>query len=115
MTLEELKKVTAVPAVISDRDGLISWVNASFESFFGWKSKEIMGRPLTVLIPKNLHDAHHLGFSRFLLTEQGTLLNKPLKLKAVTKAGKETDCEHLIIAEKQDGKWVFGATLTPLE
>ena len=115
MTMGELRCETSVPVIIADRDGSITYVNARFEAIFGWKSEEIVGQPLTTIIPKNLHDAHHLGFSRFLMTGKPTLLNQPLKLKAVAKDGRELDSEHIIVAEQEDGQWVFGATIRPLE
>ncbi len=115
MTMDQLRSETGVPVVIADHDGSITYVNARFEAIFGWKSEEIVGQPLTTIIPKNLHDAHHLGFSRFLMTGKPTLLNQPLKLKAVTKDGREFDSEHIIVAEQQEGQWVFGATIRPLE
>jgi PAS domain S-box-containing protein len=114
MTMDQLKSEVGLPVVIVDRDGSISYVNKRFEMIFGWKPEEIVGQPLTIIIPKNLHAAHHLGFSRFLLTEEPTLLNQPIKLKAVAKDGKEFDSEHLIMAEQQEGEWVFGATIRPL-
>ena len=112
-TIEDLKKEKTLPVVISDHDGFITYVNPRFEEVFGWKLKEALGKPLTIIIPKNLHDAHHLGFSRFLATGKATLLNQPLKLKAVTKNGHEFESEHFIIAEKNGRQWVFGATIHP--
>jgi hypothetical protein len=57
---------------------------------------------------------HHLGFSRFLSTQKSTILNHPLQLKGVTKAGQEIEAEHFIVAEQHQGQWVFAATLHPL-
>lgn len=112
-SIEELKRENTLPVVISNHEGFISYVNRRFEEVFGWKSKEAVGQPLTVIIPKNLHDAHHLGFSRFLATGKPTLLNQPLKLRAVTKSGREFESEHFIIAERNGGHWMFGATIRP--
>ncbi len=114
MTLEDLKKEQAVPVVIANSQGSISFVNKQFEQVLGWSLSEIVGKPLTTIIPSTLHDSHHLGFSRFLTTGQATLLNQPLKLKAVSKDGREFDAEHCIIAEQQQGQWTFGATIRPL-
>ncbi|MBI3333342.1 MAG: PAS domain S-box protein [Candidatus Omnitrophica bacterium] len=115
MTVQELQGKTDVPVVITDHEGMIVQVNGRFEEVFGWRSEEIIGRPLTTIIPSNLHDAHHLGFSRFLATGKPTLLNQPLKLKAITKDGREFDSEHLIMAEQREGQWVFGASIRPLD
>ena len=113
-TIAELRRQTDVPVVIADAQGAIIYVNAQFESVFGWRGNEIIGKPLATIIPTNLHDAHHLGFSRFLTTGKATLLNQPLKLKGMTKEGREFDAEHLILAEQEHGQWVFGATIRPL-
>ncbi|MBI4323100.1 MAG: PAS domain S-box protein [Candidatus Omnitrophica bacterium] len=115
MTVDELRRETGVPVVIADHQGVILYVNERLERVFGWSASEIVGKPLTILIPTNMHDAHHLGFSRFLTTGKPTLLNQPLKLKAITKEGEVFDAEHCIIAEERQGQWVFGATIRPLD
>ena len=114
MTLDELRRQTGIPIVIADHQGLITDVNERFEAVFGWQKQEIVGKPLTTIIPPHLHDGHHLGFSRFLTTSKPTLLNQPLKLKAVTKDRREFDAEHVITAEQQQGRWIFGASIQPL-
>lgn len=113
-TLNDMKRETGVPVIIADQQGYITYTNDRFEEIFGWTRDEALGQPLTIIIPRNLRDSHHMGFSRFLTTGTPTLLNKALNLKAVTKAGVEMDCEHFIIAEKEQNRWVFGATLKPL-
>lgn len=113
-TIEELKRETGLPVVIADGQEAITQVNERFEAVFGWRANEILGKPLTTIIPKNFHDAHHLGFSRFLTTGKPTLLNQPLKLNAVTKDGREFEAEHTITAEQRQGQWMFGATIRPL-
>ena len=115
MTLQELQRHQDVPVVIADHQGTITHVNERFERVFGWRAQEIIGKPLTIIIPSDLHDAHHLGFSRFLTTGKPTLLNQPLKLKAVTKDGREFNAEHTITAEQRQGEWVFGAIIKPLD
>ncbi len=113
-TIEDVRRQTDMPAVIADHHGIITHVNERFEAVFGWPAKEILGKSLATIIPPTLHDAHHLGFSRFLTTNKPTLLNQPLTLKAITRDGREFDAEHVIIAEQRQGQWVFGATIRPL-
>src|SRR3989338_3549685 len=114
MTIDELRNEKKIPAIIAEGEGFITYVNERFKEAFGWSLKDLAGKTLTTIIPQNLHDAHNLGFSRFLTTGAPTLLNKPLKLKVVTKDGQEIDAEHIIIAEQRQDKWVFGATIRPL-
>ena len=113
-TIEEIKRETGVPILIADHQGMVTHVNERFEQIFGWRSHEIIGQSLAAIIPSRLRDAHHLGFSRFLTTGTATLLNQPLKLKAVTKDGTEFDAEHTIMAEQHQGQWIFGALIKPL-
>lgn len=97
--------------VVADESGLITEVNEAFERLFGWGRAEIVGRPLSTIIPGNLRDAHHLGFARFLSTEKPTLLDRPLVLKAVDKSGAVFEAEHYIVAERRDDRWFFGAAI----
>lgn len=113
-TIEEMKSGLDVPFLIADNYGFITYVNEAFKQIFGWSYEEIVGQTISVIIPKKYNDAHHLSFSRFAVTEKSRVLNHPLKLIAVTKDGKEIESEHFITAEKQQGNWVFGATLRPL-
>lgn len=114
-TLDEIRCETALPAVITNQFGFVIYINASFEATFGWSAQEIIGQPLNVLIPSLYHDSHNLGFSRFAMTERPTVLNHPLRLMSVTKDGQEILSEHFITAEHQDGQWLFGAVLRPLD
>lgn len=113
-TVEEMKKEKGLPVVIADQQGLITYVNKPFQEVFGWSADEIVGRALSTIIPKNLHDAHNLGFSRFITSGKPTLLNQTLKLKAVSKDGRVFDAEHFIVAEKQKERWLFAATILPV-
>lgn len=113
-TINEMKRETDLSVLVTDDQGFITYVNERFRVVFGWSADEIIGQPLTVVIPKSYHDSHNLGFSRFAMTEKPKVLNHPLQLKAVTKDGREIDAEHFITAEQQQGQWVFGATLRPL-
>ncbi len=114
-TIDELRSQETLPSILADEQGLITYVNQNFQDVFGWRFDEIVGKSLTIIIPPNLHDAHHLGFSRFITTAKPTLLNQPLKLKAVRKDGKIFEAEHVILAEQYENKWIFGATIRPLE
>lgn len=113
-SLNEIKLETDIPVVITDSQGFVIYVNDCFSSVFGWSIAEIQGQTITKIIPEGFRDSHHLGFSRFLSTENSTILNHPLRLKGITKEGREIEAEHLIMAEKQEGEWLFMAMLRPL-
>jgi PAS domain S-box-containing protein len=114
LSIAQAQQQTTIPLVITDQEGLVLEVNAAFEQVFHWTAAEIQGQHVTIILPPTFRDAHHLGFSRFQMTEIATLLNHPLKLKALTKTGEEIWSEHYIMAEKQGQTWRFAALLRPL-
>ncbi len=115
LTIDALKAETAIPAIIVDHDGTIVHINEVFEETWGWQKDQLVGESLTTIIPDNLRDAHHMGFSRFAVTGKPTILNQALELIILKADGQETPAEHYIIAEEIDGNWVFGATIKPLD
>ena len=115
LTIDALKAETAIPAIIVDHDGTIAHINEVFEETWGWQKDQLVGESLTTIIPDNLRDAHHMGFSRFAVTGKPTILNQALELIILKADGQETPAEHYIIAEEIDGNWVFGATIKPLD
>ncbi|MEB3219200.1 MAG: PAS domain S-box protein [Nostocales cyanobacterium 94392] len=115
LSIAELQQNSSLPLIIANNQGLIISINSHFETVFGWKPEDLIGQMLTIILPPYIRDSHNLGFSRFTATGVATVLNHPLKLKALTKDNREIDSEHYIIAEKQAGEWIFAATLRPLE
>ncbi|HET9098489.1 MAG TPA: PAS domain S-box protein [Candidatus Saccharimonadales bacterium] len=113
-TFDEIIKETAVPVVVIDHNGFFTLVNTSFEKEYGWSSKELIGQSITMIIPPYLRDAHLVGISRFLITEQPTLMEKPLPLSILYKDGTIREAEHYITGKKQDGSWRFAASIKPL-
>lgn len=114
VSLAEIGLKTDVPVLVADQQGVVVNVNECFTAVLGWSPDELRGQMLTTIIPRNMRDAHNLGFSRFLTTGQPKLLNQPLELKAVTRDGRELAVEVLITAERQENRWVFAASLRPL-
>lgn len=102
------------PFVLADSLGQIVAINSAFEQAYGWQEKHLRGQSLSVILPAVFQMSHQLGFSRFQALEISTILAHPLRLKTVCADGREVVSEHFIVAEKSDGEWVFGATLTPL-
>ncbi|TNF69055.1 MAG: PAS domain S-box protein [Gammaproteobacteria bacterium] len=113
LTFQEIKNNQTVPVIIANELGIVTFVNDQFSHVFGWRYDEIEGEPLTLIIPEHLHDAHHLGFARFITTGKGSILGQALDLLAVNKNGDEFNAEHVICAEKIDGQWHVAATITP--
>lgn len=109
-SIAAMKEENEVPVLIANHPGLITHINSAFENTFGWCKNELVGCPLTRIIPRVFQDAHNLSFSRFISTGEARLLGQVVKLSVLNKVGRESPTENYIIAEKQSGQWVFGAT-----
>jgi PAS domain S-box-containing protein len=98
LTIDALKAETEIPVIIVDHEGTIVHLNQAFEKTWGWQKEALVGQTLATIIPDNLKDAHHMGFSRYLLTGKPTILNQRLELAIVMENGEEAVAQHHIIA-----------------
>jgi len=113
-SIERLKGRSDIPVIVANHHGFIVYINPTFTKVLGWYEDDILGEPLTRVLPDSFRDAHNLAFSRFQSTERSSVLNHPLQLKTLTKEHGEIMTEHFIVAEKIDDQWFFAAALTPL-
>jgi len=102
------------PFVLADHNGNILAINAAFHEVYGWTQEQLLGQPVTLILPESFRMSHVLGFSRYQSTQKSHILGHPLRLNTVCSDGRELISEHFIIAESSDDGWMFGATLTPL-
>ncbi len=85
---------TANDGIISaDERGRIVYFNRGAERMFGYPAEKTLGRPLTILMPARLHDAHSAGFQRFLATGEARVVGKTVELTGISKDGKEFPVE----------------------
>ncbi|HAT8252348.1 TPA: PAS domain S-box protein [Legionella pneumophila] len=113
--ISEMLSQEDIPAIAIDGEGIITQINEIFQKVYGWEKPNLIGKPLFIIIPEEFHAAHDIGFSRFLKTEKPTLLGKPLALSILHATGGILSAEHTIYAEKNEGKWSFGALIKPME
>jgi PAS domain S-box-containing protein len=102
-----------LPAVAIDEHGLFTFINQAFEKEFGWGKEQLLGQPVTTIMPPHMRETHNVGFSRYLVTEKPTLLGKPLPLSILYQDGRVVMAEHYILAEKANDTWRFAATIIP--
>ncbi|MGE5679734.1 MAG: PAS domain S-box protein [Bacillota bacterium] len=79
---------SATDAIISaDQTGrIISW-NKSAEKIFGYSEEEILGRPVIVLMPEELHKMHYMRFRDLSSGDTSKLIGHTLELQAIRKDG----------------------------
>ena len=95
---------------IDSRDQ-ISYVNHAVEGILGWSSSELVGRPLTVVMPA-MQSQRRLGLEALAPSE---IARRPRRTSALHKAGMEVDVEVTLGAYHLDGEEHSIASLRLLE
>ncbi|MGH7147519.1 MAG: PAS domain S-box protein, partial [Nitrospiraceae bacterium] len=84
--------------VVADRGGfIISW-NRSASKFFGYADEEVIGQPLTLLMPARYRQAHEQGLARMESTGKGRLIGSVLEVHGLKKDGTEFPIELSLAA-----------------
>jgi two-component system sensor histidine kinase UhpB len=101
----------ALDAIICiDTGGVITVWNSQAENMFGWKEEEIIGKQFTeTIIPERYREAQKKGFSLYLQTGEGALLNKVVEITAMHHSGKEFPIELAIVPINKSGDDFFCA------
>ncbi len=76
-----------------DRAGVITSIGASCHDLLGWRSEDLIGTPLTRIIPERFHETHRAGFRRFIESDRLTRAHRPIRLPAVHAVMGEIDIE----------------------
>jgi hypothetical protein len=99
---------TANDAVVSmDDNGTIQFANPATARIFGYDPTELVGRPLTVLMPASMRELHHDGFTRYLATGHRHINWQGTELTAMRKNGQEFPVEISFGQLTRGGQKVF--------
>ena len=107
--LNAILQGTAEGIVVTDGQGIIESFNTSSEKLFGYKGLEVLGKPVTILIPERYRQAHEEGFKRVREGKKTKYLGKTLELHGLRKDGAEFPLELSLFSWEIDGKKVFAA------
>lgn len=78
--------------VANGRGIVVSW-NRAASHLFGYSTEEIIGQPLTVIMPPRYREAHERGLARFEATGKGRLIGSVVELHGLRKNGEEFPIE----------------------
>ena len=99
---------TASDAVISlDETSAILLANPATTRIFGYDPAELIGKPLTMLMPEFLRKLHEVGFKRYLATGQRHINWQGTELVGRRKNGQEFPVEISFGELTKDGHRVF--------
>jgi PAS domain S-box-containing protein len=89
----QLTEATLDAIIVADCDGRITLFNPAAERIFGYRAAEVVGQPLTLLMPERYHAEHRRGFERFLKTRVPHLIGKTVEIHGRRKDGTEVPLE----------------------
>ena len=99
---------TANDAVLSaDETGAILFANSATSRIFGYGSTELIGKPLTMLMPEFIRKVHETGFGRYLETGVRHINWQGTELIGLHKNGKEFPVEISLGELTQNGRRIF--------
>ncbi|MFV8367956.1 PAS domain S-box protein [Flavobacterium sp. LB2R40] len=93
--------------VIDSESNVLKW-NPKAEAVFGWKTDEIIGKPLyEFIVPIQYRELHKKGMELFLATGSGAIINKTTEMVAINKEGTEFPVSLSISPVKMGDKYIF--------
>jgi PAS domain S-box-containing protein len=99
---------TANDAVVgADESGVIQFANPATMRVFGYDPAELIGKPLTVLMPEYMRKLHENGFGRYLATGQRHINWQGTELTGLRKNGQEFPLEISFGELTTNGRRVF--------
>lgn len=95
--------------VVADGSDRVVWANPAVRELLGWSPDELIGKPLTMLMPCRYRERHERAFERFVATRRPHIMRRPYRVAALHRSGAEIDveltlsslsepCEPLIVA-----------------
>jgi PAS domain S-box-containing protein len=99
---------TAHDAIISaDVDGRIRYWNPGASRIFGYSADEVLGQPLTMLMPARLRDGHERGLRRYVGTREPRVVGRTVELEGQRKDGTIFPLELSLAAAPSDEELSF--------
>lgn len=98
----------ATDAIITiDSDSTILVVNPAAERIFGYSSEEMIGQPLTMLMPEYLRHLHKAGITRYMATGSKHIGWAAVQLPGLHKSSAEIPLEISFAEFSSDGQRFF--------
>src|SRR5258708_28970529 len=79
--------------VVAENDGLISYANPAVEKLLGWGPNEIIGQPLTIIVPPSERRA----FVHDATSNASTILGRAVRRTLLHRDGSEIEVELSLV------------------
>jgi PAS domain S-box-containing protein len=102
----------ATDAIITiNSQSIILLANPAAEEIFGYSNEEMVGRPLTMLMPEYLRLHHRAGMDRYLKTGKRHLQWNAVQLFGLHRSGHEIPLEISFLEFSKDGQRFFSGII----
>ncbi len=103
---------TASDAIVcANSNGEIILWNRGAEAIFGYTAAEVVGQPITLIMPEQFRDKHREGFRRFLATSRPRIIGKTLEMTGRRKDGAEFPAELSVTTWNAKQEKFFGSVI----
>lgn len=110
-TVAKFAEATNLSLISIDSKGDIEFVNPSACALFGYRKSEMIGRPITIIVPERMRGAHMAGLARVAAGEKPNLGGKTVEVSAVKKDGSEFPIEITLSIWEGKGGLCAGAVI----
>ncbi|MBI2060838.1 MAG: PAS domain S-box protein [Nitrospirae bacterium] len=104
-----LARLAADAIILANEDGAITFWNQAAAAIFGFQENEIMGRPLTTIMPGRYRERHVQGLARHRSTGESLYFGAVHEYHGLRKDGAEFPAEIAVSTWRHDGETVFAA------
>src|ERR671916_1043857 len=88
-------------------DGIVHWFNRGAERIFGHRAEEVIGKPVTLLMPERYRELCVAGLHRYLRTGEARVVGGTTELVGLRKDGSEFPIEMSLGETHEDGERLF--------
>jgi diguanylate cyclase (GGDEF)-like protein/PAS domain S-box-containing protein len=99
---------TAFEAIVTiTPDGIVRWFNRGAERIFGHRAEEVVGQPVTLLMPERYRELCMAGLHRYLRTGEAHVVGGTTELVGLRKDGGEFPIEMSLGETHENGERLF--------
>jgi len=103
---------STVDAIISsDAEDKITFWNSGAKNIFGYSEEEVLGKPISMLIPERYREAHSRGVQRYLATGEPHIIGTTAELHGLRKGNVEFPVELSLSTWRTKEKIFFSAII----
>jgi PAS domain S-box-containing protein len=109
--VEAIVGSTSDAIITADAQGRVITWNPAAERIFGYSEEEILGQPLTLLVPERFRAAHEAGLSRVVCTGETKVIGQTVQLTGLRKGGVVFPIELSLATWITDGSRFFSGII----